>query len=165
MNATEGRVVTLSPGSGQPTSLVNMQTQMESELEKRRQEWEKDVLKMQEDFFKVKINENINNANNKNVNKTLDIQVPAASSSSSSSLRNIGPTGASVTEIANPKTLYEERADGKQVLRLQFDMRGFDPRAMSVRAEGSKIMVTAKLEQETTPGNKSMRQFTRQVGS
>ena len=145
MNATDNRVVTLpSPTGKQAASFVTMQTQMESELEKRRQEWEQDVLKMQEDFFKVKINENINNANNKNVNKTLDIQVPA------SALRSSGPSGA-ITEIGNPKTAYEDTSDGGKVLKFQFNMRGFDPRAMSVRAEGSKLLVTAKLEQELAP--------------
>lgn len=159
MNATEGRVVTLTSPTANPNSpksFINMQGEMESELEKRRQLWEQEVLQMQEDFFNIKVNENQNNQNNRNVNKTLDIQVPP------SGINSLGPSG-KITEIANPKTLYEESAGGRHVIKFQFDMRGFDPSAIVVRAEGSKLLVTARVEQEIVPGNKSMRQFTRQV--
>ena len=169
------RVVTLTPMTSTkviPTTPTNdnnnpsflaMSSEMENELERRRQEWEKEVEKMSEDFFQVNKVNNQNDLNSK-VNKTLDIQLSPAhvAGQISDSARFSRPD--EISEIGNAKTSYEERGgSGVRVIKFEFDMHGFDPRGINVKAQGNRILVTAKVEMEVAPGNKRTRQFTRQV--
>lgn len=139
-----------------PETFINMQQQMEFELERRRKDWEKEVEKMQEDFFNVKIPKEGNNIN-KNVNKTIEVKSEKGHVPKSSFNKG------DIFEIGNAKTIYNDKPDGSKVVTFKFDVTGFDPSAMTVRAEGNNIMVSAEYEEEHYPGNKNTRKHNRQV--
>ena len=159
---------------GEVSSFGGMQVQMESELERRRREWEDEVMRMQEDFFKVKVNNNnnsngtratngglfdSNHTNNNNMKRNVDVELTSADRTGN----HLVSRTQQVREIAAPRAEVEEGSDGGRVWRLQFEMQSFDPRAINVKVDGNKLLVTSRVQQETTPGNTSTKQFTRQV--
>ena len=141
----------------QSGNMISMQHQMEEELERRRKDWEKEVEKMQEEFFDIKLPKN----NKINANRTIEVQAPAVGVSSASS--RMASKGMDILEIGNAKTIYTESDNGQKMVKFNFDVRGFDPNAITVRAEGSRLTVSAQYEEECYPGSKNTRKHNRQV--
>ena len=140
---------------GMPQSFVHLTKNMESELEKRKQDWEDEVSKMQHDFFQMKTSKNgqkeIGEGKTKVIEMKADKNAPR---------RQRG--GAAIFDISHAKTLYCDQADGSKLFKLRFDVKGYEPHEISIKAEGNKLVVTARTEDERS-GNKATKQFNRQV--
>ena len=138
-------VITVNPE--QATSFNAMQRNMEDELERRRKDWEREVERMQQDFFHLKSDDDPENHN---------VSIKLGSSPG----RGVGT---SVIDINNAKTLYQEKPDGSRSYRLRFDLTGFEPHEIRVKAEGQKLHVNAWKELDHGTGHKSTKQFSRQI--
>ncbi len=121
---------------------------MESELEGRRSNWEKEVEQMQEDFFNVKTSDP------KDQDEAADDAVVT---------KTVAPRVSSdILEVGNSKELYHDQGDGTKVYRKRFDLSGFSPEELSVKIENGKLYISANRE-EDFGGSKSTRQFNRTV--
>lgn len=140
-----------------PPNFTDLQKNMESQLENRRTDWEKEVEKMQQNFFNV---------------KTTDAKVEDKDDVTSGSggehalmVSSTGKTprsGSDILEIGNAKELFSESPDGTKIYRKRFDLSGFNPEDLSVRIEGNKLYISAKREEDFA-GSKSTRDFKRTV--
>ena len=139
-----------------PQSFRHLTANMESELEKRKSDWESEVSKMQQDFFKMKTRPEPKNKQIMGKTKTVDVQAD----------KNLKPrrkgTGSEIFDISHAKTLYCDQPDGTKLFKLRFDVKGYEPHEIGIKAEGDKLSVTAKCE-ESNSGNTAIKQFNRQV--
>lgn len=153
----------------QPQVFVDMQKTMEDELERRKKDWESEVERMQGDFFQM-------DTGPASKDTAKDLKVVHGTSSTKrtpggveivheDSLRQSpGSGGAEIFDICNNKNLYNEMPDGSRTFKLRFDVHGFESDEISVRAEGDKLNVNAKHEDQVSKGGgKTARQFNRQV--
>ena len=149
----------------QPQVFVDMQRNMEDELEKRRHDWEKEVEQMQHDFFQLKSKDSSKSLSSGEYSSSpgRDRDVAVSSHMSVNPLKPVGPAGNDIFDISNRKNLYTDMPDGSKMFKMRFDVRGFDPEEISVRADGSKMTVTAKKEEEYGGKNKNTRQYNRQA--
>jgi len=113
-----------------------MKKSMSDELEQRRLAWEKDVIRLQEDFFKVKLGH--------------------VSSETGAEPLAIEHTG-SGTGTAS----HQNESDLLFVLR--FNVKNCKPEDISIRAESDKLTVSAKYIQEEGASQKIIKQFNKQV--
>lgn len=132
----------------QPQTFTDMQKKMENEMESRRMEWEKEVEKMQKDFFHLKTKDP--------ADKSVDVAVSA-------SKLPIRRHGTEIIDISNTKNLYTERQDGTKVYRLRFDVREFEPGEIHVKAEGHVLYISAEHHDEFGNVKKMTKQFSRQM--
>ena len=143
-----------------PPVFTEMQRNMEDELERRRKDWEKEVERMQHDFFNIKTPTTsagqLSDEEFDNVSRNVTVKL----GSSPVSVRS--PT-TSVVEMNNTKSNFVDLADGSRMYRLRFDVAGFESSEVKVKAEGQKLFVAAWREIDHGNGHKSTKQFNRQI--
>ena len=164
-----GEVVKKAAPQEEPEAFVNMQKSMEDEMERRKKDWENEVERLQGDFF------NMNTTNQPAQDNEISNLSVSHEKTFGGAKRTPGgveivredaltqsPGGTEIFDLAT-KNLYNEMPDGTRFFKLRFDLHGFKPNEISVRAEGDKLSVFAKHEEQVGKGGKTARQFNRQV--
>ncbi|CAH1786246.1 unnamed protein product [Owenia fusiformis] len=113
----------------------NLWGDMEAEMERRRQEWEGEIDRMRQSFFKLKPYE---------------------------AMRGSKENLIDLTEKKNQQSVFVDDKEGNPQFKVRFDVAGFKPEEINVRTQDKKLMVTAKHE-ETVEGSQTIKQFSRQV--
>lgn len=139
-----------TPAEQQPQTFTEMQKKMEDEMDNRRMEWEKEVEKMQQDFF------NLTPKDRSKAEKAVDVAVSASKAP-------IRRHGTEIIDISNTKDLYTTRPDGTKAYRLRFDVREFEPGEIHVKAEGHVLYIQAEHQDEFGDVKKVAKQFSRQM--
>jgi HSP20 family molecular chaperone IbpA len=118
-----------------------MAKNMAQELDKRRQEWTREVERMQDDFFKMKLPDDAASA----VSTTR--MSPSCRDDVTTSTRlspGVAPFSLSSSSSSSPHQL-QQQADGSTIFRARFDVHGYDPDEISVRVEsGRRLVVNAR---------------------
>lgn len=157
-----------------PPVFNDMQRNMESELERRRKDWEKEVERMQHDFFNLKTTPGGTTTTTTTSTPVAAVAAVAADEDEYDNVsRNVSvkvaspvrspSTGVGLVEVTNSLTNFVDMPDGSRVYRLRYDVSEFDPNDVKVRAEGRKLFLSAWQEVDHGNGHKSTKQFNRQI--
>lgn len=150
MSSRREVVITRSGTSPRPPAdFADLQKNMESELEKRRKDWEKEVEQMSEDFFNVKL-----------IKK--EDQDGGKSKAASATDRPL-VAGTEILSLTDSNDIYTVLPDGSKVFRQKFNVQGFEPGDLQVKVDGMTIRVSAKHEEKYGGKSSSSREFNRQV--
>lgn len=133
---------------------------MMDELDRRRYDWEKEIHRMQEDFFKVRIPKPqpttcTNSSNNNEKQVAL------------SGTDRYGNTTAVHLQSAQPQYIRADDADDDDgagmLCQWQFDVTGYQPSDVNVKLDGGKLLVSARRADVKDADNTSSRELSKQM--
>ena len=111
--------------------------EMEDRMRKRREEWEKEVERMRNEFFTLK---------------------PFVNNSNSDSKENVVPPAT----MNKKKFFIEDMPNGEKIFKIMFDTSEFNAEEINVRTEGRRLIIHARHEEKS--GNSSVvKEFNRKV--
>ncbi len=117
-----------------PASNDHVLGEMQTKMDKTRQEWEDEVSKLKWDFFNLNPNQRISDCGGKN----------------------------DVLGSLDPSEIFVDTGVARKTFRVTFDVSQFNPDEISVRTQDNKLIVYAKHE-EVDKGRNVSREFSRQI--
>lgn len=116
----------------------NIWNEMNQRMEMRRKEWDDDVLKLKQDFFRLKPEDFASASGVSGLNDTL-------------------------LEKMDLQNMFYNTKDGSKIFKVSFDVSQFVPEEINVKTQDNKLMVQAKHEEKADGGKVVSREFSRQV--
>ena len=137
----------LSFDGHQELRLKEIEKRIEDEMKKKKKDWEKEVQRMRDEFLRLY-------PSDRNWGSEELINDPLIS-------KRRGSTD--VLDRRKMKTLFQDLPDAGRRFKLRFNCIGFDPKDVTVTAEGDRVVVRAVKMEEDTKGNMVEMEYNRKI--